>query len=408
MNPLRVALLTPTFWPAANRLLVAVRELAAGCQSAGAQVTLITEKLEPDWSGRLRFRDWNVLRVERPTARPWGRGRFGKALVKALADELPRFPEAPASWDAVIVCNWPEALLVLQGQVGRSVERLAFWFDRPLPAEARGVGGSARAWQSSLRACHGLFSPHPRASDWVAASGAGVNQVTWLPEIGSDFAGDGPEHADLAVGARREAARKTLAEIHPLLNFERHQLLAVCAAELAGDSGVFDLLAAWRHLRREEPRAQLLLVGDGPQARVVWSRIHDWHLQGNVVMPGSFDDLQELLRAADFYIHPLRSDVSCPYLSEALSLGIPCVLSAASPWSANVSPGREAWIFPPGNSPDLLECLREVAADASRRAAIGIAGAAAIRQACGQAQPLSVWLRADLTAPMRERSGAGS
>lgn len=408
MTPLRVALLTPTFWPTANRLLTAVRGLAEGCQAAGAQVTLVTERLEPDWSARLRFRDWNVLRVERPTARPWGRGRFGKALAKALSDEISSLPGASGSWDAAIVCNWPEALFALEGQVARGIDRLFFWFDRPLPAEVSSGGSTARAWHSALQACQGLLSPHPLAGDWLATSGVAVEQVAWLPERLADHSWSDSEPGASSTGSSREAARRTLAEIHPLLNFERNQLLAVSAAELAGDSGVFDLLTAWRHLRREEPRAQLLLVGDGPQARAVWSRIHDWHLQGNVVMPGNFDDLQELLKAADFYIHPVRSDQSCPCLAEALGSGTPCVLSEASPWAARLVSGSEAWMFPPGNLSLLLECLREAVADARRRATIGKAGAAAIRQACGRAVPLSDWLRADLPASIRERSGAGS
>lgn len=416
MSSPRVALLTPTFWPVANRLLVAMRGLAEWCQRAGAEVALFTEKLEPDWPTRLRFRDWNVVRIERPIARPWSRGRFGKALVKALEEELSRAADLPSRWDAVIVCDWPEALFALDGQAGRISEQLLFWFDRPLPPEARGNGAAGRAWQAGLRSCSSLLSPHPLAVDWIAGLSDLKSGVTWIP----DYSGGGEPASRESSGhrsattkptaarANRDESRKTLAEIHPLLNFERQQLLAVCAAELSGDSGVYDLLNAWRHLRRDEPRAQLLLIGDGPQARAVWSRIHDWHLQGNVVMPGCFDDHEELLRAADFYIHPLRSDESCPSLSMALQMGIPCVLSKASPWSAELAAGREAWIFEAGSPASLLDRLRDATQDPGLRQSIGAAGAVACREAMARATPLTNWLRPQSATRSESRSGAGA
>lgn len=424
MSPLRVALLTPTFWPVANRLLVAVRGLAERCQLAGAQVTLFTEKLEPDWASRFRFRDCNVVRIERPASRPWGRGRFSKALVRALNDELTRksFDAAgvvaeqggTSRWDAVIVCDWPEALFALEGEASRISSQLLFWFDRPLPSEARGNGSTSRAWRSGLSACHGLLSPHPRAAEWVIGVCESACGVVWIPDGLADYANLSGSQGNCVVPTAgpplpaRDAARKTLAEIHPLLNFERHQLLAVCASELDGDPGINDLLNAWRQLRRDEPRAQLIIVGDGPQARSVWSRIHDWHLQGNVVMPGCFDDYQELLRAADLYLHPLRSDRSCPFLSLALQLGTPCLLSDASPWSVELVADRDAWIYPAGSSPALLECLRKAAAEFSLRQAVGLAGMAAVKQAMARTQPFSDWLSVKTATPVAERAGANS
>lgn len=400
MSSLRVALLTPTFWPVSNRLLAAVRGLGEGLQQAGAEVTIFTEKLEPDWSSRLRFRDWNVVRVERPAARPWSRGRFGKALLKAVSDELTRPPEGGQTWDAVLVCDWPEALFALEGQTGKLTDQLLFWFDRPPPLEAR-PAAALRAWQSGLRGCNLLLSPHPRAASWLAALGETSPEVIWHPD---SLAVVEPA---IPSGATKEASRKTLSEIHPLLNFERNQLLALSAAELSGDAGVFDLLTAWRHVRRDEPRAQLLLVGDGPQARAVWSRIHDWHLQGNVVMPGCFDDHQDLIRAADFYIHPLRGDASCPFLSQALRLGTPCVISHASPWAGELVAGKEAWIFQPGSTPSLLEAVREAVADPARRRSVAQAGALAFEQAVARAQPFSSLLNRCTGTEVKERSGAG-
>ncbi|MFM7564365.1 MAG: hypothetical protein ACKO81_15190, partial [Planctomycetota bacterium] len=83
MNPLQVALLTPVFWPVANQTLASVRELADAWRTCGADVTIFTERMEPDWAIRIQYRETQVVRLDRPASRPWSRGRFGKVLVKA-------------------------------------------------------------------------------------------------------------------------------------------------------------------------------------------------------------------------------------------------------------------------------------------------------------------------------------
>jgi glycosyltransferase involved in cell wall biosynthesis len=140
---------------------------------------------------------------------------------------------------------------------------------------------------------------------------------------------------------------------------------------MAGDSGWIDLLTAWRHLRREDPRAQLVLVGDGVQARALWGRIHDWHLQGNVVMPGCFDDLTELLQAADFYVHPLRGDLTCPLLARALAAGQSCILSKSNPLASSLMAQQEALIFTPGNVTELTSALKQISGDLELRQKLG-------------------------------------
>lgn len=398
MSSLQVALLTPVFWPAANQTLASVRELADACRASGAEVTIFTERLEPDWAPRIQYREMQVVRLERPAARPWSRGRFGKVLVKSLTDFPSRASRRNVRWDAVIICGWIEALLALDGASERLTDRLCFWMDRPLLQPGQRAT-QLRGLDSALPQCSAILSPHPQAHAWLEPFSAGTPKVVLFPEVGAD-------EASISASAEdRERARKSLADVHPLLNFERNQLVALCAAEMSGDPGWFDLLTAWRHLRREEPRAQLVVVGDGTQARALWGRIHDWHLQGNVVMPGCFDELTELLQAADFYVHPLRGELTCPLLARARATGLACVISKSNPLTSGMETDHEALLFTPGNVGELASGLKRLAGDPGLRQTIGAEGKRAFAQRANRSLQLQL-LSNLLGAAPRDLSGA--
>lgn len=398
MSPLRVALLTPVFWPVANQTLASVRELADALRESNAEVTVFTERLEPDWAPRIQYREMQVIRLERPAARPWSRGRFGKVLVKALADFPAASPRSATRWDAVIVCGWTEALLALDGVRDRLTDRLYLWMDRPLWQPGQRAT-QQRGLDSALPQCSAILSPHPQADAWLEPFSGGALKVVTFPEVGADEANVS------AAAADRERARKSLADVHPLLNFERSQLVALCAAEMSGDPGWIDLLTAWRHLRREDPRAQLVVVGDGTQARVLWGRIHDWHLQGNVVMPGCFDELTELLQAGDFYVHPLRGGLTCPMLSRARASGLACVISKSNPWASRLETEQEALLFAPGDVGELASSLKRIAGDPGLRQSLGAEGMRAFAQRANRSLQLQL-LSNLLGAAPRDLSGA--
>jgi glycosyltransferase involved in cell wall biosynthesis len=397
MNPLQVALLTPVFWPVANQTLASVRELADAWRACGAEVTIFTERLEPDWASRIGYREMQVVRLERPAARPWSRGRFGKVLVKALADFPADPPRNTNRWDAVVICGWQEALLALDGASERLTDRLYFWTDRPL-LQSEQRAPQVRVLQAALQQCSAILSSHPQARRLLEPFSEGLPEVCFLPEVGAG------EDRVSAAEEDRERARKSLADVHPLLNFERNQLVGLCAAEMSGDSGWFDLLTAWRHLRREEPRAQLVVVGDGPQARAIWGRIYDWHLQGNVVMPGCFDDLAELLQAADFYVHPLRSELTCPLLSRAMVAGQACLISKSNPLASSLVSREEALLFTPGNVSELTGALKQISGDPTLRQKLGADGARAFTRVANREHQEQL-LRNLIGATPRDLSG---
>lgn len=134
-----------------------------------------------------------------------------------------------------------------------------------------------------------------------------------------------------------------------------------------GIKGHEDLLRAWVPFSHENPRARLLLVGDG------WGPTGDEYRMAvkeqfeRAVQPGSVLWITGQTQSRDFYT---MADVSVsPSLSEghgaalaAGAMGLPLIVSDAGGLPETVEEGRSGWIFPAGDSHELLLRLRQACA----------------------------------------------
>jgi glycosyltransferase involved in cell wall biosynthesis len=91
--------------------------------------------------------------------------------------------------------------------------------------------------------------------------------------------------------------------------------------------GHLDLLEAIASLRsRRDVRG--LLVGDGPYADVVRSRLHELRLEDAVVMPGQREDVADMLSAMDVFAFPSTANEGVPQaVLQAMALRRPVVAS---------------------------------------------------------------------------------
>jgi glycosyltransferase involved in cell wall biosynthesis len=90
----------------------------------------------------------------------------------------------------------------------------------------------------------------------------------------------------------------------------------VCVGRLARQKGQDVLLAAWPAVRAQVPQAQLVLVGDGPDAQALRK-----HADGAVVFAGHRTNVVEWLAAADVVVFPSRWEGMSIGLLEAMACG---------------------------------------------------------------------------------------
>lgn len=91
---------------------------------------------------------------------------------------------------------------------------------------------------------------------------------------------------------------------------------------------IIDIFAA---LRKKEPKAKLLLVGDGPLKLEMEEKAKVLGVDEAVLFLGERDDIAELLQAMDVFLLPSFYEGFCISLLEAQSTGLKCIASDVIP-----------------------------------------------------------------------------
>ena len=121
------------------------------------------------------------------------------------------------------------------------------------------------------------------------------------------------------------------------------------------------LLQAFSRLHAREPRARLVLAGDGPDLAALEARAVELGVSQGVLFLGVRDDVPRLMQAFDVFAMPSHFEGLGMAAIEAQAAGLPCVLSDAVPREAAVT--DEVTFLPP-DDPDLwaerlLDVLQE-------------------------------------------------
>ncbi len=124
------------------------------------------------------------------------------------------------------------------------------------------------------------------------------------------------------------------------------------------------LLEAFARLHQREPRARLMLVGDGPDLTDLEAKAVDLGVESAVLFLGHRDDVPRLMQAFDLFAMPSRFEGLGMAAVEAQAAGLPCILSDAVPKAAAIT---EDVTFLPPEDPDLwAERMLDVLEDPAR------------------------------------------
>ena len=140
------------------------------------------------------------------------------------------------------------------------------------------------------------------------------------------------------------------------------QLVGLFIGRLAAEKGHEMLLRAWASAFVGRNDVRLLLVGDGP----LWKALHDLaeqlHIDDQVVFAGHADDVSPFIALADLGLLTSHAEGLSNALLECMAGGLPVVGSRISGTEDFVIPGETGWLFEPGRSDQLADCLALAAA----------------------------------------------
>lgn len=153
-------------------------------------------------------------------------------------------------------------------------------------------------------------------------------------------------------------------------------LAVLHVGRLAAEKNLATLVQAFDAIRLVQPRARLVLVGDGPARKELQQRCPQAVFAG--MRHG--DDLAAHYASGDLFVFPSMTETFGNVTPEAMASGLPVLAYDYAAAGQLISPGRNGQLVPFGNAPAFVEAAARVC---QNRAALQVLGAHARETARG-------------------------
>lgn len=360
MTTPRLVLVTRRFWPLVGGTERAMAGLATEFRARGLAVTLLTARWEPAWPTKLVFCGVPVVRLPQPPTGPWGTLYYMFQLARWLRRHRRQY-------DLVYVS-------MLKQDAAAALLSVAHRASVVLRAEQGGAAGDCH-WQRETwggrwigrrcRAASAWVAPTPAIAAELRQAGYAEQRIRTIPD-GVPI----PPPSNLAI---RAAARQALGDTQEQLRLDTAAPLAVYTGRLHPDKGLYYLLKAWRQVVQRQPEARLWLVGSGPHRAALEDQIESLGLWRTVVLAGTFDQVDEILAAADLFVYPSCEEELSRALVEAMAAGLAIVASNTAGNRLLLDEGRHALLVPARASEPLAAAILRLLEDPPLAARLGAA-----------------------------------
>jgi sugar transferase (PEP-CTERM/EpsH1 system associated) len=133
-----------------------------------------------------------------------------------------------------------------------------------------------------------------------------------------------------------------------------------------------DLVRAFIGLRallsaEQFSRLRLVMVGDGPLRETLLKDLAAAGLASQSWLPGSRDDVPQLLRAMDLFVLPSLAEGICNTILEAMASGLPVIATEVGGNPDLIRPGENGTLLPAGQPDRLAQTLAAYLQDQTRR-----------------------------------------
>jgi glycosyltransferase involved in cell wall biosynthesis len=184
------------------------------------------------------------------------------------------------------------------------------------------------------------------------------------------YNGIDPEHFDASVDRERVRAEERIGADDPVIGI---------AARFAPVKDHRTLLRAFRLVLSEMPNAKLALAGDGELRGELEKETRSLGLGDAVRFLGVRRDIPHLLKSWDVFCLSSLSEGTSVTLLEAMSSGLPAVVTAVGGNPEIVEEGRTGLLVPRADAEALGAALVRVLRDQEGRKRMGEAGRARVR-----------------------------
>jgi glycosyltransferase involved in cell wall biosynthesis len=367
-GPLRLAIVTPRFWPLAGEAETYLLRLADEFRTAGHSVQVATAGWLGGWPRQIVVREIPVVRLRPPPRGGFTTLRYMYALGNWLGQQAGKL-------DVVLVSTLRHEAYTAVGALAAS--------GLPVIAQAeRAGGGGDIAWQRTAAFGSRIARRCQQAAGFIATCRLVAEELrsAGYPESKTMTIPRGVAIPPPCGATTRDAAREALSAVNHDLAATTQQTVALAIGRFVPESGLVHLVKAWRTVAARHPQARLWIAGDGPQREFLYQLIGDLDLRQRVLLPGVFAESQELLAAADLFLQPATSGGSTLGLAEALACGLPVVASDLPEHREWIEGGETGLLVSAGDPRALGTAIGQLLDAPAQAIALGAAARARMRQ----------------------------
>ena len=150
-------------------------------------------------------------------------------------------------------------------------------------------------------------------------------------------------------------------------------ILVVFVGNCLKSKGFAELTEAFKLIGKRSKNIQLLVVGDGPMLPVARAMFEKEGLGGQVIYTGRVPqhEAAEYLLASDIFVLPSHNEGMPNAMLEAMTCGLPCVVTPVGGVSEIVEHEKNALIIPVGDVAKLVDAIESLVCNEDKRKKMG-------------------------------------
>jgi glycosyltransferase involved in cell wall biosynthesis len=156
--------------------------------------------------------------------------------------------------------------------------------------------------------------------------------------------------------------RNSAAELRTRLGIPADKKIVLSVGRLSREKDHVALVEALAHLRRQDARAHLLIVGGGPERPRIEARTRSLGLTEHVTLTGGAP-AEAYFGVADVFALPSRSEGFANVLLEAMATRVPAVATRVGGVAEVISHRETGLLVPPGDLRAMASALHELLHD---------------------------------------------
>jgi glycosyltransferase involved in cell wall biosynthesis len=163
---------------------------------------------------------------------------------------------------------------------------------------------------------------------------------------------------------------QTNSPLRQVLGFYPQDFVIGLSAVLRPEKNPVQLVEALAMLRRRGIPARVLMIGDGEMRPAIEAAAQRHGVAESLAITGLVQDVRPFLAACNALALTSHTEAFSLAAIEAMALALPVVHADVGGAAEMIRPGHDGYLFPPGDTGTLVDCLAALA-DTEKRSALG-------------------------------------